>query len=271
MAKLIRTAQIKGPAVTVGEIERDVYVGSLGDPSEGGVDSLGLESLFVEEGFKTKKASDDIWQKKLEKEIKAVRAGLEARQEEIEEKWSQEREDLHANRYNEGLNEGLAQREAEAKAAIDRFSDLRESLLSERREVFIKSELTVVDVIIAIVRRIIAVEVEKNNKVLVNTIKTALNELSQYGRIEIRVHPEDLSIATRFSQHWVEKIDSDSVLNVRASNHVDRGSCIIEGPVENIDARLGKQLDILQESLRESVVKEMQIVKESPTDNIDEQ
>ena len=147
---------------------------------------------------------------------------------------------------------------------------MRESLISERREVLIKSELTVIDLIVAIVKRIIAVEIGKNNKVLINTIKTALNELTRYGRIEIRVHPEDLSIASRFSQHWVEKVDSESVLNVRESNHVDRGGCIIEGPVENIDARLEKQLDILQESLRESVIEEINVVRESPTDNIDE-
>ena len=270
MSKIIRTAQIKGPSVTVGEIERDVYVESLGNSSEDGVDSLGLESLFAEQSLKIKRDSDDSWQNKLDKEIKAVRTGLEARQTEIEAKWKREREDLHANRYNEGLNEGLAQREAEAKAAIDRFSDLRESLISERREVLIKSELTVIDLIVAIVKRIIAVEIEKNNKVLVNTIKTALNELTRYGRIEIRVHPEDLSIASRFSQHWVEKVDSESVLNVRESNHVDRGGCIIEGPVENIDARLEKQLDILQESLRESVIEEINVVRESPLENIDE-
>ncbi len=263
MAKIIRTAEIKGPSVTVGEIERDVYVGALGDSSEDGVDSLELESLFVDQCLRIKRESDDSWQNKLDKEIKAVRTGLEARQTENEAKWRQEREELHANRYDEGLNEGLAQREAEAKAAIDCFSDLRESLISERREVLIKSELTVVDLVIAIVKRIIAVEVEKNNKILVNTIKTALNELSLYGRIEIRVHPEDLSIASRFSQHWVEKVDSESVLNVRGSNHVERGGCIIEGPVENIDARLEKQLDILQESLRESVLEEINVVRES--------
>ena len=141
MSKIIRTAQIKGPSVIVGEIERDVYVESLGNSSEDGVDSLGLESLFAEQSLKIKRDSDDSWQNKLDKEIKAVRTGLEARQTEIEAKWKREREDLHANRYNEGLNEGLAQREAEAKAAIDRFSDLRESLISERRELLIKSEL----------------------------------------------------------------------------------------------------------------------------------
>jgi flagellar biosynthesis/type III secretory pathway protein FliH len=270
VAKLIRTAEVKGPAVTIGQLERDAYVGSLGGSSDGGVDSLDIEILLIEEGRKTKEIADDIWQEKLDREIKAVRTGLEDRHSEIEEKWRQEKEEIYAQRYDEGLNEGLAQRESEAKSAIDRFGDLRESLLVERRELLINSEATVIDLTMAIVRRIIGIESVENKKVLVNTVRAALSELSQYGNIEIRVHPEDLSIATRFSQHWVEKVDKDSVLNVRSSDHVDRGGCIIEGPVENIDARLEKQLDILHEALRESAIEEISDARDSTGDNIDE-
>ena len=270
MAKLIRTAQVKGPSVTIGGLERDAYVGSVENSSEGGVDSLRLDALLVEEVRKTKKIADDVWQEKLDGEIKAVRTGLEDRQSEAEEKWREEREELYARRYEEGLNEGLAQRDAEAKSAIDRFGDLRESLLMERRELLINSEETVVDLTMAIVRRIIAVEAVENKKVLVNTVSTALSELSQYGNIEIRVHPEDLSIATRFSQHWVEKVHKDSVLNVRSSDHVDRGGCIIEGPLENIDARLEKQLDVLHEALRESVIEEISDSRDSTGDDPNE-
>ena len=79
MAKLIRTVEVKGPAVTIGQLERDAYVGSLGESSDGGVDSLDLEVLLIEEGQKTKEIADDVWQEKLDREIKAVRTGLEDR------------------------------------------------------------------------------------------------------------------------------------------------------------------------------------------------
>ena len=270
MAKLIRTAQIKGPAVTVGELERDSYVGSPDGSSEEGVDALELDAFFVEEVRKRKETVDSIWQEKLDREIKAVRSGLEDRNLENEEKWKQEKEKLHDLRFEEGLSEGLAQREAEAKSAIDYFGQLRESLMKERREILINTETTVIDLTIAIVRRLIAIEVKENKKVLVNTVKTALGELSQYGNIVIRVNPEDLALASRFSQHWVDKVDKDLVMKVQSCDHVDRGGCFVEGPVENIDARLEKQLDLLLDALKESVIQEIDDVMEEKEESIDE-
>ena len=64
---------------------------------------------------------------------------------------------------------------------------------------------------------------------LAQVIRAALEHLSQHSNLIIKVNPEDLAIARKFAQKWVEKIDTDAVLKVRVSDHVGRGGCMIEG------------------------------------------
>ena len=64
------------------------------------------------------------------------------------------------------------------------------------------------------------------------------------------VHPDDLHIARRCAAHWVQKVDQDAVLKVRSSDYVARGGCMIEGPEQNVDARLEEQAQVLHDGLR---------------------
>ena len=70
-----------------------------------------------------------------------------------------------------------------------------------------------------------------------------------------------------------EAVDLDHQVDAaveQIGDHVDRGGCIIEGPVENIDARLEKQLDILHDALRESSIEGISDARDSTGDNLDE-
>jgi flagellar assembly protein FliH len=89
-----------------------------------------------------------------------------------------------------------------------------------------------------------------DDKALLRGIRAALELLAQESRIEIKVHPEDLQIARRFAQRWVEKVAREAVIRVLPSDSVGRGGCMIEGEEGNVDARVESQLAALHQALR---------------------
>lgn len=253
MSKVIRTARFAGPSVTVGEAERDLYVGSE-EKKEKGVESLGLAAMLKEDVNETEKKLNVAWENKMQQEVSYVRSEGDKKLQEAEQAWQGERETLHQQRYEEGLAEGLAQREAEATDAVRRMEVLHQSLVAERVQVLVEAEVTVVDLAVALARRIIGVQAVSNPKALIQVVRTALAHLSERSNLEIKVHPDDLAVARRFAAHWVEKVDQDAVFKVRSSAHVGRGGCMIEGLEENVDARLDEQLKIMHETLRDAVL-----------------
>jgi flagellar biosynthesis/type III secretory pathway protein FliH len=127
---------------------------------------------------------------------------------------------------------------------------LHDNLIAERTQVLKEAEETVIDLASALAKRIVGFQAEASPKVLVQVVRAALRHLSDRSNLEIKVHPDDLQIARRFAAHWVETVDQDSVLKVRASDHVGRGGCMIEGREENVDARLEEQANVLHDGLR---------------------
>ena len=253
MSKVIRTARFAGPSVTVGEAERDLYVGNE-IKKEKGVESLGLAAMLKEDVDGMEKQLNAAWENKMQQEVSYVRSEGDKKLREAEQAWQGEREALHQQRYEEGLAEGLAQREAEATDAVRRMEVLHQSLVAERVQVLVEAEVAVVDLAVALARRIIGVQAVANPKALIQVVRTALAHLSERSNLEIKVHPDDLAVARRFAAHWVEKVDQDAVFKVRSSAHVGRGGCMIEGLEENVDARLDEQLNIMHETLRDAVL-----------------
>ncbi|MEE2657964.1 MAG: hypothetical protein VX733_05620 [Candidatus Latescibacterota bacterium] len=63
-------------------------------------------------------------------------------------------------------------------------------------------------------------------------------------------------MARKFAADWVQKVDEDAVMRIQPSDHVEQGSCMLEGSEENVDARVGPQLEILHEALLQEVLTE---------------
>ncbi|MFT5087879.1 MAG: flagellar assembly protein FliH [Candidatus Latescibacterota bacterium] len=254
MSKVIRTARFAGPSVTVGEAERDLYVGINEKKNEKSLESLGIAALLEADMETVQRELNAEWESKMQQEVSYVRGEGEKRLQEAEAAWQGERETLNQQRYDEGLEEGLAQRETEAQDAVKRMEVLHQSLVAERVQVLVEAEVAVVDLAVALARRIIGIQAVANPKVLIQVARAALEHLSEASNLEIKVHPDDLAVARRFAAHWVKKVDQDAVFKVRSSAHVGRGGCMIEGLEENVDARLDEQLKIMHQTLRDAVL-----------------
>lgn len=255
MSKVIRTARFVGPAVTVGQAARDLYVGG-NEEKEKSVEAMGIGALIEKSSAKIKTALDAEWEGKMQQEVSYVRGEGDKRFQEAQTSWDAEREALHAERYEEGVQSGIAQCEGEVKEAVGRLESLHQSLIDERTQILVESEVAVVDLAVALARRIIGIQVVANPKAFLQVVRSALAHMTEQSNLEIKVHPDDLAIAQRYVERWVAKVDADAVLKVRTSAHVARGGCMVEGREENVDARLEEQLKIMRAALRAAILDE---------------
>jgi flagellar assembly protein FliH len=238
--------RLGGEVVTLGAAERDLHE----ELEEQSLESIGLEKIIKEQLAVLHKGIDGEWENKLRQEMEYLQSQADKRLQEVETRGDEERNQIHQQRYDEGYQVGLDEREAESVDAVSRMGVLHDNLIAERTQVLKEAEETVIDLASALAKRIVGFQAEASPKVLVQVVRAALRHLSDRSNLEIMVHPDDLQIARRFAAHWVETVEQDSVLKVRASDHVGRGGCMIEGREENVDARLEEQANVLHDGLR---------------------
>ena len=249
MSKIIRTASITGNPVTVGTRARDLYV----DPESSMIPdtpALDLVALFDK---RSKEIHEDLnadWEAKMRREHEIITSATEERFADLLRQHREEVESLNTQKYEEGHAAGVADKEADAIEAVNRFVVLHNALKEDRKQILLESKELVVDLAVAIAEKIVGIRVEIDPEILMRTISRALEHLSENSNLVVKVHPADLEIARRFATEWVETVDQDNVLKVRMSDHVERGGCMIEGAEEFLDARLKEQFSTLRDELR---------------------
>lgn len=251
MSKVIRAVRISGPVVTLGQLEQELYLEKSGGPEERpAVDLAGLFDSRVE-GLERQLEAQ--WRAILEQEREQLQQAARASLEEAQARWRQELEQTSQQRYDEGFQAGVAAKEAEAREAVERMAALHSALEQQRAQVLVEAEQLVVELAVAVARRVINAQVEVDPKVVMRTLRAALEQLGAHSELVFKVHPEDLQLARRFAERWVEKVAQDTAIRVRPAEEVDRGGCLLEGEEENIDARLETQLEALRQALRAAV------------------
>ena len=125
-----------------------------------------------------------------------------------------------------------------------------------------EADQLVVDLAVALARRITGVQAAFDSKILLLSMRAALEYLGEHSELAFKVHPEDLQIARKFAQRWMEKVSRETAIRVRPGEEVDRGGCMLEGDEANLDARLTTQLESLRQTL--SAALEDQRKKENP-------
>lgn len=254
MSKVIRTVRITGPVVTLGQLERELYLNQLDEADSGSaVDLAGLLSNRVENLGQELEAR---WEARLQQEREQWRQEAQAQLEEAEAQWRQQLEQTHQQRYEEGFQAGVAVKEAEAREAVERMSQLHDAIEAQRAQVLREADQLVVDLAVALARRVTGVQAALDPKILIRSMRTALESLGAQSELLFKVHPEELNIAKRFAQRWTEKVGRDTAIRVRPGEEVDRGGCMLEGAETNLDARLETQLETLRQTLREALEKE---------------
>ena len=182
---------------------------------------------------------------------RALATVSEARQQ-AEELLNQAREQAAAVRlqayqegYNEGREEGLeeARREMEETLALVRTAAREAKQIRDR--IILNSERQVIELVLDVVRKLMATELDQNPKVVVETVERAIKRAGSQRIVRIRVSPEDRETVS------VAFPEGTGDWDVVPDGSVSLGGCIIDTESGTIDARLEAQLAEVEQALTE--------------------
>ena len=151
--------------------------------------------------------------------------------------------DAFGQGYAQGERAGAEAAAARSEAVLQRLKQTVGELQALRAEMIHKTERQVVQLAIAMARRIVHREISLDPELLSAMARVALDRLGESATATIRLHPDDYA-ATAGSSH-----QADGVVRVVADPMVRRGGCMVQSEFGLIDVSADAQIQELATAL----------------------
>lgn len=171
----------------------------------------------------------------------------EHRLHEIQEEIARERRTAIEQGRAQGYQDGMEASRKEVEEELQRLKALIQSLSGEMSKRLNDSEDAMVEVVCASIVKILG-EVMLTREGVVGVVKNAVAQLTQRGKLIVRVSPDDFELLQGERQTLLDGLDDTSVELVPDSR-VKLGGCLLETESGGLDGRLEVQLQRLNDVL----------------------
>jgi flagellar assembly protein FliH len=153
--------------------------------------------------------------------------------------------DAFAKGFAQGEQAGADQASQRGEAMLYRLMQTIEELTQVRAQMIQQTERQMVQLALAVARRVIHREVSIDPDLLIAMARVALERLGETAQVKIRLHPEDYQAA------GAERVAQQAGSNVTvvADAHLSRGGCRIESDMGMLDAGVDAQLHEIARAL----------------------
>lgn len=163
---------------------------------------------------------------------------LELRLEEIQREAAAREQQAFEAGYRKGADEGFQQASAQLKPLLEGLGQTLREWQQARRRLRREAERDVVQLAIAIARRILHRELNVDAEALLGIVKAALERLEGREADRVRVHPADAGlVGSYFEQAGLKQ------LRLITDPQLARGSLLLETGQGTLDASVETQLD----------------------------
>lgn len=167
--------------------------------------------------------------------------------------------DIEERAYIEGFTQGERAGFESAKKKLELIlNDFRQALLELdkiKKEISLNAEREMVELALAIARKIVCHEVSINKEVVLSVIKEALKKVVDHEKIKIRMNPSDLEFIKNAKFHFSNLVDNIESITFEEDETILNGGCVIETNLGDIDARIERQLRVVEEAFKSELQK----------------
>ena len=153
-----------------------------------------------------------------------------------------------ASGYAAGERAGLEAGTKRAEAMLRRLAQTLDELKALRETLIRQTEQQMVQLALAIARKILRREATIDQDLIVAMARVALERVGESGIATIRLNPDDhASTVQRHGDHW-----AGSRVKVVADPSVSRGGCMVESEFGFVDASVDAQFEQVAQALADS-------------------
>lgn len=159
-------------------------------------------------------------------------------------------EKAYTKGYRDGQAAAIKAGEERLESHLAHLHKLISQIEETRTEVFRSAEKEIVTLAMAIATKIVRHEISIKDDVVLRVVDEALRKCVDHERIKIRVNPSDYLFLREKTSELSSLMDKPGNLNFVEDETVERGGCLIETNLGDIDARIKKQLHVVEAALK---------------------
>jgi len=164
----------------------------------------------------------------------------------------------HQEGYQQGYTEGMLKGKedilAEMQQTIDQTNETNhQSIVDAKEEIkkmMLDAERQIVDIALAVARKILAYEISENPMVVLPLVKTALAKVCDQEEVVIRVSVDDLDAVLLAKNDLQTMVGREQALKIIVDSTITGGSCIIDTSYGTVDARIDTQFENIKKALQ---------------------
>lgn len=146
-----------------------------------------------------------------------------------------------------GEKAGLESRTKQIQSVLESLHQALFDLQILRQQIYDTIEKEVVELSLAIARKVVCQEVTTNKDLVVCVAKEALSKVKVPGEITVKLNPSDLQVINDAKSHLGHLLNRIDNVSFEPEETISSGGCVIETNMGEIDARLEKQFQVVEE------------------------
>ena len=156
----------------------------------------------------------------------------------------------HAIGLQQGLDEAKRQMAEQLKQTADICNAMVAAAEQESSRVLLEAEPKIIELVLAISRKIICDEVEERPAVVLGLVRGALERVRDQNQIIIHVSPEDYEFILQSRQLLQTVVGAERSLTLTADSVLGKGGCLIETSFGTVEAGIDTQLESIRRVLQ---------------------
>ena len=155
-----------------------------------------------------------------------------------------------------GIAEGKAQIRQEVEAEWQRALELVEQAGLARLKVVQQAEIDVVDLALAIAKKVIHRETAIDKEIVVNQLRHALRWVSTKSLVRVKTHPDQAEHLERLKMNMNSQDGHPLPLEIERDPIIKQGGCVVLTDTVFVDATVDEQLDVISQELKHGIHKD---------------
>jgi flagellar assembly protein FliH len=160
------------------------------------------------------------------------------------------RETAFQKGFLEGKRVGFESGSKKADSVIDSLNQTLGQLETIRQEIYQEIEKEVTQMALSIARKIVCHEVKTSQETVTCVAREALSRVDNPGEIKIKLNPDDLQFIKETQSQFSHVLHNVDNIRFEAEESIQSGGCLIETDRGDIDARIEKQFQAIEESFQ---------------------
>jgi flagellar assembly protein FliH len=152
--------------------------------------------------------------------------------------------------FLEGKRIGFDSGSKKADSVVDTLKQILDQLKNIRQEIYQEIEKEAAQLALSIAKKIVCHEVKVTQETVTCVAREALSRVNNPAKITIKLNPEDLQFIkdTQFQfSRFLRNVDN---IRFEAEESIQSGGCLVETDRGDIDARIEKQFQAIEESFQ---------------------